>query len=146
MFSEQESTFWDSLWLKNRPNLTNFETKLIGLVGSQSVVWFSNFTKTCKSSFMKRGTKVLCDKRSRCSDHFAHQTSSEQASLRIEMILTFVFQWKCTRNPSKNVSGPIFPQSFDPHHYPYFIKIDDFQMNSLKPPSCCSFENNFKVV
>ena len=103
-----ESAVWDSIWLKNHPNLMSFETKSMWLVGSQSVVWFSNFTKICKLLFMKRGTKVLCDKRSRCNDHFAHPTLSEQAGLRISMILTFVFHWKCTRNPSKSVSGPTF--------------------------------------
>ena len=39
------------------------------------------FHKICKLSFMKRGTKVLCDKRSRFSDHFAHPTHPEQAGL-----------------------------------------------------------------
>ena len=103
-----ESRVWDSIWVKNHPNLTTFETKLMWLVGSQSVVWFSIFTKTWKLSFMKRGTKVLCDKRSGFGDHFAHPMLSEQAGLRIWMILTFDFYWKCTRNPSKNASDPTF--------------------------------------
>ena len=78
------------------------------LVGSQSVVWFSNFTRTCKLSFMKRGTKVLYVKRSRFSDYFAHLRPSEQAGLRIWLILTFDFYWKCTRNPSNHASEPTF--------------------------------------
>ena len=78
------------------------------LVGSQSVVWFSNFTKTYKLSFMKRGTKILCDEWSRFSDHFAHPMPSEQAGLWIWMIIVFVFHRKYTRNPSKTFQNHFF--------------------------------------
>ena len=103
-----ESTVWDSIWLKNHPNLTTFETKSMWLVGSYSIVWFSIFTKTWKLSFMKRGTKLLCDKLPGFGDHFAHPMLSEQAGLRILIILTFTLHRKCTRNLPNIASGPIF--------------------------------------
>ena len=136
-----ESKVWDSIWLKNRPNLTSFETKSMWLVGSQSVVWFSNFTKTCKLLFMKRGTEVLCDKRSRFSDHFAnfaHPMHSEQAGLEIWMILAFIFHRKYTRNPSKSVSEPAFStvigsMSLSWFHWNLGISNDFFEITFLLP-------------
>ena len=56
-----ESRVWDSIWLKNHRNLTTFETKLLWMDRSQSLVCFSDFAKICESSFMRRGTKILCD-------------------------------------------------------------------------------------
>ena len=132
-----ESTVGDSIWLKNRPNLMSFETKSMWLVGSQSVVWFSNFTKTCKLLFMKRGTKVLCDKRSRFSDHFAHPMHSEQAGLEIWMIDIYLHR-KYTRNPSKSVSEPAFStvigsMSLSWFHWNLGISNDFFEITFLLP-------------
>ena len=133
-----ESTVWDSIWLKNHPNLTSFETKSMWLVGSQSEVWFSNFTKICKLLFMKRGTKVLCDKRSRFSDHSAHPMHSEQAGLEIWMILAFIFHRKYTRNPSKSVSEPTFPTVIGSTSLSWFLwnlgfSNDFFEITFLLP-------------
>ena len=131
-----ESPVWDSIWLKNHPNLSSFDTKSMSLIGSQSVVWFSNFAKTYKLSFMKRGTKILCDEWSRFSDHFAHLMPSEQAGLWIWMIMAFVFHRKYTRNPSKNVSEPTFSRvigvtSLSWFHWNLEISNDFFEITFL---------------
>ena len=57
---------------------------------------------------MKRGTKVLRDKRLAFSDHFDHRMLSEQADCRMWRILTSVFRQKDTRNLPNITFGPTF--------------------------------------